>query len=410
MKRIHYSWVVCLISTLLIFVTMGTVSNGFSVYLPYIMEARSLTHAQTSSLVTLRCLLSFFSMLGIGAFYKKLNLRVGTGIAAALAGLSFLIYSLAQSYGAFCVGAAISGLGYGLGSMIPVSILMNRWFYRHRALALSICGTGSGIATILLPPLTTHMVERLSIATAFRLEAVGIFIIAALIFLFQRGDPSELGLQPYGMEAGAEEVTGETEPAAVSFTLSRRCWLLMGCVSLFMGALANPGFAHLSVLYTTEGFDPMAVAAIISGTGVMITVGKLIFGETTDRMGGRRSSLLFGGILLLGHLLCCLAFTGSLAVCVVTVLCLGVGYPIATIGPSVWANDMCSPDHYPTVIRRLQVTYAGGALLFASVPGLMADVFGSYIPTYALMSAMMVLTLCFVVLAYREAGRQHVKS
>ena len=66
MKRIHYGWAVCAAATGLLFITMGTVSNGFSVYLPFIMAERGLTNAQTSSLVTLRCLVSFFAMLGIG--------------------------------------------------------------------------------------------------------------------------------------------------------------------------------------------------------------------------------------------------------------------------------------------------------------------------------------------------------
>lgn len=402
MKRIHYAWIVCLVSTLLLFVTMGTVSNGFSVFLPYIQEARGLTHAQTSSLVTLRCLVSFFAMLGIGWYYKRFSLRVGTGLAAAFAGLSFLLYSLARSYGAFCIGAAVSGLGYGLGSMIPVSVLMNRWFDRHRALALSICGTGSGIATILLPPVTTRLVERFSLAGAFRMEAAGVFVITAVIFLFLRSSPAEKGLAPCGHgEAAVRE-----EHSGASYTLNARTWLLMGCVSLFMGALANPGFSHLSVLYRTEGFTAGAVAAILSGAGVVMTLGKLMFGETTDRLGGRRSTLLFGAVLLLGHILCCLAFTRSMAVSALTVLCLGMGYPIATIGPSVWANDLSSPDRYPTVIRRLQVIYAGGALAFAGIPGILADRFGSYIPAYGVMSGMMALALCFIALSYREARRR----
>ena len=88
-------------------------------------------------------------------YYQKVSIRVGTTIAAAAAGVSFLLYSAAEAYPLFCVGAAISGVSYGLGSMIPVSILINRWFYQHRALALSICASGSGIATIVLPPVTT---------------------------------------------------------------------------------------------------------------------------------------------------------------------------------------------------------------------------------------------------------------
>ena len=61
---------------------------------------------------------------------------------------------------------------------------------------------------------------------------------------------------------------------------------------------------------------------------------------------------------------------------------------------SVWAGDMASPDRFPVVVRRLQVIYAGGALAFASVPGILADRFGgSYIPAYVLFSAFLALAL-----------------
>lgn len=406
MKKIYYGWIVCLVSTLLLFVTMGTVSNGFSVYLPYIMSEHGFSNAQTSFLVTLRCLVSFFAMLVIGLYYKKVSLRLGTGIAAACAGAAFCLYSVAETYPAYCLGAAISGLSYGLGSMIPVSILMNRWFVRHRALALSVCASGSGIATIVLPPVTTALVEGLSMKAAFRLEGCAVFLFAAVIVLFLRNDPGEKGLKPYGWEE-AHPAEAREEEGSHSFSLTPRGWALMAGVSLCMGALGNPGFSHLSVLYTSEGFDPMVVAVIISATGVMITLGKLIYGEVTDRIGGCRSSLLFGGILLAGHILCCFAFTQSLAVCAVTVLCLGIGYPIATMGPSVWANDMCSADHYPTVIRRLQVIYAGGALVFASVPGILADWLHGYIPAYILFSAFLAMALVCIALAYRESRRHH---
>ena len=413
MKKVYYGWLVCAAATGLLFITMGTVSNGFSVYLPFIMAERGLTHAQTSSLVTLRCLVSFFAMLVIGWYYRAFSLRVGTAVAACCAGAAFLLYSTAADYRTFCIGAAVSGLSYGFGSMIPVSILMARWFETHRALALSISATGSGIATIVLPPVTTRLVEDLSMPAAFRIEAVFIFVLTALIFLLLRNDPAEKGLAPYGQEtapvraADTDRETAEEAAPAASRSLTPKMWALMGLVSLCMGGLANPGFSHLSVLYTSEGFSAMTVAAAISGTGLMITLGKLLYGGATDRIGGKRSSLLFGGILLAGHILCCLAFTGSLLLCAVNVVCLGIGYPIATIGPSVWAGDMSSPDRFPTVVRRLQVIYAGGALLFAGVPGILADRFGgSYIPAYILFSVFLALALLFIALAYRENGKR----
>ena len=181
--------------------------------------------------------------------------------------------------------------------MIPVSILINRWFDQHRALALSICASGSGIATIVLPPVTTHLVERFSMSAAFRMGGAAILVCAGVVLLVLRNDPREKGLRP----CGQTEIPPEAPATAVSPSqgaLGRRTWILLGCASLFMGAVANPGFSHLSVLYTTEGFAPATVALMISGTGVMITVGKLLYGETTDRIGGRGSCLLFGGVLL----------------------------------------------------------------------------------------------------------------
>lgn len=406
MKRFYYGWLVCGMSALLLFVTMGTVSNGFSVYMPYIMAEHGLTNTQTSSLVTLRCLVSFVAMLCIGFYYKKVSLRVGVTIAALCAGAAFTLYSVAESYPLFCLGAAISGLSYGLGSMIPVSILMNRWFVRNRALALSIAASGSGIATIVLPPITTALVENLSMAAAFRIEGCAVIVFAAAIFCFLRNDPAEKGLQPYGLEDAPKKEEKTETPQGDSWGLTPKMWALMACVSLSMGALANPGFSHLSVLYTSEGFSSAIVAAIISGTGIVITLSKLGYGAVTDWVGGRKASLLFGGILLAGYMLCCLAFTGSLAVCLVTVFCLGVGYPIATMGPSIWANDMCSSDRYPTVVRRFQVIYAGGALVFASVPGILADRFGGYIPAYGLFSAFLALALVCLLLTYREIRQE----
>ena len=69
------------------------------------------------------------------------------------------------------------------------------------------------------------------------------------------------------------------------------------------------------------------------------------------------------------------------------------------------SNDLAAPEQYPVVVRRLQVIYAGGALLFASLPGLLADRLGGYIPAYLLFSAIIALTLLCIALAYRSGGR-----
>lgn len=183
----------------------------------------------------------------------------------------------------------MSGISYGLGSMIPVSILINRWFDQHRAAGTEHLRFGQRVATIVLPPVTTHLVERFSMSAAFRMGGAAILVCAGVVLLVLRNDPREKGLRP----CGQTEIPPEAPATAVSPSqgaLGRRTWILLGCASLFMGAVANPGFSHLSVLYTTEGFAPATVALMISGTGVMITVGKLLYGD--DHRPDRRAGVL----------------------------------------------------------------------------------------------------------------------
>ncbi|MFQ8926974.1 MAG: hypothetical protein ACLR53_02705 [Evtepia gabavorous] len=108
MRKIHYGWVICVTCTLLLFVTMGTVSNGFSIYLPYIMAERGLTHAQTSSLVTLRCLVAFVAMLLIEDTIERCPAGWGPGLPCAVRGLPLAVQR-GGDLPAFCVGRQCPG-------------------------------------------------------------------------------------------------------------------------------------------------------------------------------------------------------------------------------------------------------------------------------------------------------------
>ncbi len=416
-NRVFYGWIVCGVCTLLIFITMGTASNGLAVFLPYIMREHGLSNAQTSSLVTLRCTFAFVSMLLVSQYYNRVGYRIGTGVAALCCCAAYVIYSCADTYFEFCIGASMAGVSYGLGSMIPASILMNRWFVKHRALAIGIVASGSGIAVIVLPPVLTGIILRASLRTAFLFTAAYVLAASITVFLLIREKPQDKGLEPLGQaevfeqyrrqkDAERSQPNGTTPASAATpapAVLSRRGWLLMGTVCIIMGALSNPGFVHLSVLYTSEGFRPMTVALLISICGIVLTFSKVICGEAADLLGGLRMSLLFSGILLAGNALCCLAFTGIVPLAITAVSLYGLGSSICTVGIPVWAGDLSSPEKYPTTVRNLQLIYAAGAMIFATMPGIIADQLGSYIPVYALFASLVVASVVCLVAAYAQS-------
>lgn len=188
---------------------MGVITNGFSILMPYIMQTYGFTNSQTSSLITIRCLIALIAMLCIGYYYNLISIRVGIAIAVACAGTAFCIFGMADSYPMFLVGAVFMGFSYGLGSMIPITILISRWFISHRALAIGICASGSGIATIILSPITTMLVESFSLRKTFFIEGALWIAIAVIVLLFLRNKPSEMRLRPYGQKELHDKIRAE---------------------------------------------------------------------------------------------------------------------------------------------------------------------------------------------------------
>lgn len=407
MKRIHYAWVICAVSTLMLFTCMGVVSNGFAVFMPMIRDEYGLTNAQTSSLITLRNLVTFLGTWMTTIFYDKVGLRLGTTTAGILAGVSFIIYSFADTYPLFCVGAAISGFAFAFGTMVPAAILINRWFVKNKALALGIVGAGSGVAMIVLPPIATLLAETAGLSFAFRAQAIFMFGVAVLLFLFVREKPEDIGLRRFGeteeviidetvskTEVQNKEISGQALPKKLYGTLIATCMLT--------GAVASVGYAHLSVLYTDAGFNSMFIASLISIIGLLLTVAKVFFGHITDRWGGFGTSMAFWSLVIIGHVGLCFAYTGSYVIAYGVAIVLGIGYSLTNLGASYWANDMVKQEHYPRVIRTLNVSQSGGALLCSSVPGILADMSGNYLSAYYMFTAFTIAATILTYSAYRQ--------
>ena len=178
-----YSWVICMACMLLIICTMGTCTNAFSVYLPYI-EEHGLTASAGSMILSIRCFFSLVGMLLVPLFYRHLSQRMGMTLTCLMAAAAFLIYSMANSALVYYCAAAVAGLAYGLGSLIPVSIVLNHWFATGRGFALGLCTAGTGISTICFPPLITLITEHFSLQTAFFAEGIFILCAAVLIWSF----------------------------------------------------------------------------------------------------------------------------------------------------------------------------------------------------------------------------------
>lgn len=381
----------------MLFAAIGLGCNVFSVFQPYIIKLNHFTNAQGSWIITTRSLFIVIGMMTANWACSKMGLRGTAVFSISLVAFSCVLFGVASNFPVYCLAGALTGIGYSWGGMIPVSLLINHWFKDRQAIALSLASAGSGLATIVAPGPLTWLIEQHSLSVAFWCEGAFIFLLALLVFLLVRNHPNSLGLTPYCHKPA--ETTSSSEHLVPKGLTPVRWNMVLFAVFLIGGPTAI-GISHVGVLYTTEGFPSSTVASVISCMGLWLIVGKLIYGELADRMGGRRSNYVLYGISLVSYLLFCMAPVGGTLAAFAAAITFGLGMPVSNVALSIWAKDLRGDAGFAEGLRWSQTLYAVGLLLLGPVPGILADATGSYVPAYLLFFLMMLLSMVLICWVY----------
>lgn len=384
-------WRMCAGATLVLFCIVGLTINAFSVYLPSLRQACQLTNTQNSNVLLVRSLFAFASLFLVGAYYEKLEIRLGMTVATLLGAASLALYAWADSFATLCLAAAIGGLAYGLGGMYPASLLVHRWVPQHGALALGICAASTGAATILGAPIITALVQRVSLSFSLLAEAALLLVCAAAAFAIIRNYPAGAAPLPH--------------PARFRFSL-RINWMFAAVVAT--GVIGNTAFQFFSMHYNALGFSAYQVSALVSVVGLALAASKFLFGEAVDHWGTYRSNWLFFGSTILGCILC---FAGSsYPTALAAMVLFGLGLAVTTVGLTVYAEDLSAPEEFEDTVRQYQVAYLLGALLFGSAPGVIADRTGDYRLFYVLVTVLTVFALAVIQVRYRKKQRASLRQ
>ena len=397
-KRFHYCWVVSAACTTAIFICIGLVTNGFSMYLPYIVES-GISDSDMSIVVNIRGAISLVSMLLVHRFYHLVSARVGIFIACLCTAAAYLLYGMAGGFPMYVAGSVLTGISYGLGSMIIISEVLRRWFAKSFNLSVGMAVAGTGVATIIMPLIVVRAVESFGLSTSFIAEAGFIFLLSVIVLLLIRDSPEEKGTIPYGTDEGYEpEATvvyrGKTD-------LPRPIWIRFGFICFVMGCIGGPGLVFLSMLFESTGSSAETAAISISIIGVIMTVNKVAIGRFIDKMGTCHGILLFGTILIVGLFLTLFLTEGDMVRYIVIVLT-GIGFAMMMVCPASFAKDIALPGQYFDTVRGLEIAYVFGSFIFALIPGTLDTLTGSYVISYVIMGVMLIVSLTLMVAYYRK--------
>ena len=176
-------------------------------------------------------------------------------------------------------------------------------------------------------------------------------------------------------------------------------YLLMMAVS-FNGALTLAGWGHFAILFKTNNYSSMETAYALSLGGLTLTVSKFFYGFITERLHTFKSNFIFCSLINIGFALCIALPFGYSWLPAAMALFTGLGAPISTLGVCMWAKEVSPVKVFPDNLRKLQTCHLFGGLLFSNAPGIIADITGSYIPSYMLFSLLGLMSFTIIQTIY----------
>jgi len=287
--------------------------------------------------------------------------------AFGLAALSRLTPHIVQFYLTFFV----IGLVANATAQFAYTRTVLTWFTSQRGFALALLLSGSGIGSILIPPLTEWMIEHHGWRSAFLLLG-GIALLGfPLTAMLVRNRPEA------SIVRSAQRIdTGMTVAAA----LRTAAFWILAFITILSAFSENGLVTNLASILTQHGVLAATAALALSVRGGAGIVGRLGIGFAIDRFSPERIQSLVLAISAAGMLI--LAFAGSAWATLLGAAVLGVGLGSeADVEPYLLARYF-GRRHFSVLYGLTWTAYAIGGATGPLWIGHLYDRAGAYLPRF----------------------------
>lgn len=312
--------------------------------------------------------------------------------AIALAALSKLTPQIVQFYATFFV----LGLVANATAQFAYTRTVFTWFTSHRGFALAILLTGSGIGSILIPPLTEWMIQHHGWRSAF-LFLGGIALLGfPLTAMLVRNRPEAPLIRSKQRGESGMTVAGALRTAAF--------WIL-AFITILSAFSENGLVTNLASILTQHGVLAATAALALSVRGGAGIIARLGVGFAIDRVSPERIQSIVLALAALGTLILAFAGSGWAALLGAGVLGVGLGSE-ADVGPYLLARYF-GRRHFSVLYGLTWTAYAIGGATGPLWIGHLYDRAGSYLPRFIVYLAAVAFAAVILSLFLRsnEEGR-----
>jgi predicted MFS family arabinose efflux permease len=286
--------------------------------------------------------------------------------ALALASLSRLGPNIRQFYFTFFV----LGLFANGTAQFAYARTVLSWFHKHRGLALALVLTGSGVGSILIPPITQWTIAHHGWRSAYMLLGGIALLGLPLTALLVRNRPDVVVLDD------ESSTSGKTVAAALQ---SAPFWIL-ACIIMLSAFSENGLVTNLAAILTEHRISAQSAALALSVRGGAGIIGRLCVGFLIDRFSPQRIQTFVLLLSAVGALI--LAFAGTSPIALIGAAVLGVGLGSeADVAPYLLAHYF-GRRHFSVLYGLTWTAYAIGGATGPMAIGHWYDRAGFYQPRF----------------------------
>jgi predicted MFS family arabinose efflux permease len=242
---------------------------------------------------------------------RRIILPAIVAFALALASLSRLSSHIGQFYLTFFVlGLAANGT-----AQFAYTRTVLTWFSKHRGFALALLLTGSGVGSILIPPLTQWTIQHHGWRDAWLLLG-GIALLGfPLTAMLVRNRPEKPLLRTDRQASGM----------TVAAVLRTAAFWILAVITILSAFSENGLVTNLAAILTQHGVLAGSAAVALSVRGGAGILGRLFIGLAIDRVSPERIQTLVLALAATGTLILAFAHRGPMAWLGAGVLGVGLG-------------------------------------------------------------------------------------
>jgi sugar phosphate permease len=255
------------------FLAGGFYGVGFSVYFLPITRDLELSRTAISLAFSIRNLEGGVHAPIVGFLIDRFGPRFMMRVGCVVAGIGFILLSFCFDYLSFMVVfLGILAFGVNAGVALPGATLVNHWFARKRALAITLSHIGAEIGGTLLTPLVAILVLTVGWRQAAVISGLAFLIIVPILTIFVRNTPESVGLHPDGdtpdePQPGQKGRAHRAAGGAVEFSVRAALktvtfWRLAAAIGVRQFS-KQALMVHLIPLLVWKGFDEPGAAILL---------------------------------------------------------------------------------------------------------------------------------------------------